>query len=53
MPALQEEKKLLEQKMSGNLAYEDLQKAADRISAIITELDAKEMRWLELSERLQ
>jgi ATP-binding cassette subfamily F protein uup len=53
MPALQEEKKLLEQKMSGNLGYEDLQKAADRISSIISELDAKEMRWLELSERLQ
>jgi ATP-binding cassette subfamily F protein uup len=53
MPALQEEKKLLEQKMSGNLGYEELQKAADRISAIIAQLDEKEMRWLELSERVQ
>ncbi len=52
MPALQEEKKQLEQKMSGNLGYEELQKAADRISAIIAELDEKEMRWLELSEKL-
>jgi len=52
MPALQEEKKLLEDKMATNLPYEELQKAADRISAIITQLDEKEMRWLELSEKL-
>jgi ATP-binding cassette subfamily F protein uup len=52
MPSLQKEKKQLEEKMSGNLGYEELQKAADRISAIITALDEKEMRWLELSERL-
>ena len=52
MPALQKEKKLLEDKMSGNLPYDELQKAADRISAIIAALDEKEMRWLELSERV-
>jgi ATP-binding cassette subfamily F protein uup len=53
MPALQEEKKLLEEKMNGNIAYDELQKAAGRISKIIEDLDAKEMRWLELSERVQ
>ena len=37
--------------MNGNLAYNELQKAADRISEIIVALDVKEMRWLELSER--
>jgi ATP-binding cassette subfamily F protein uup len=52
MPLLQEEKKQLEEKMSGNLSYEELQKAADRISAIIQQLDEKEMKWLELSERV-
>jgi ATP-binding cassette subfamily F protein uup len=52
MPALQDEKKQLEDKMSGNLAYDELQKAADRISEIIGLLDEKEMRWLELSERM-
>lgn len=52
MPALQSEKKQLEDKMGGNLGYEELQKAADRISAIIAALDEKEMRWLELSERV-
>jgi ATP-binding cassette subfamily F protein uup len=30
---------------------EELQKAAERISHIIEELDEKEMRWLELSEK--
>ena len=37
--------------MSGNLPYDELQKAADRISEIIQQLDDKETRWLELSER--
>ena len=52
MPALQEEKKLLEEKMNGNIPYDELQKAADRITIIIQQLDEKEMRWLELSERV-
>ena len=52
MPDLQKEKKQLEEKMAGNLGYEELQKAADRISAIIESLDEKEMRWLELSEKV-
>ena len=52
MPALQSEKKLIEEKMNGNIGYDELQKAADRISQIINTLDKKEMRWLELSERV-
>ncbi|CAN5899568.1 ABC-F family ATP-binding cassette domain-containing protein [soil metagenome] len=51
MPALQQEKISLEEKMAGNLPYEELQKAADRISEIISKLDEQEMRWLELSEK--
>ncbi|MFT3979530.1 MAG: ABC-F family ATP-binding cassette domain-containing protein [Ferruginibacter sp.] len=51
MPKLQEEKKQLEEKLSISTDYTELQKASDRISAIINELDEKEMRWLELSER--
>ena len=51
MPALQEEKKLLEDKLGITHDYAELQKASDRISAIIAELDVKEMRWLELSEK--
>jgi len=52
MPQLQEEKKLLEEKMNNNLPYDELQKTADRVSQIIAALDEKEMRWLELSERV-
>ena len=52
MPALQDEKRKLEDKMAGNLLYEELQKAAARISEIIAQLDEKEMRWLELSEKV-
>jgi ATP-binding cassette subfamily F protein uup len=52
MPALQNEKKQLEEKMNGNIGYDELQKAADRIAEIINRLDEKEMRWLELSEKV-
>jgi len=53
MPELQEEKILLEEKMNnGSMAFDELQKAAERISTIVQLLDEKEMRWLELSERI-
>ncbi|MBK8519558.1 MAG: ABC-F family ATP-binding cassette domain-containing protein [Chitinophagaceae bacterium] len=53
IPALQKEKTDLEEKMnSGNIDYDALQKAAERISTIVQLLDEKEMRWLELSERI-
>jgi ATP-binding cassette subfamily F protein uup len=53
MPDLQKEKALLEEKMNrGSIAYDELQKAAERISTIVQLLDEKEMRWLELSERI-
>ena len=53
LPALQKEKASLEEKMNGGtMAFDDLQKAAERISVIVQLLDEKEMRWLELSERV-
>lgn len=53
MPSLQKEKKSLEEKMNtGNIAYDELQKAAERVNEIIKLMDEKEMRWLELSERI-
>jgi ATP-binding cassette subfamily F protein uup len=53
LPQLQDEKKMLEEKMnSGNINYDELQNAAERISTIVQLLDEKEMRWLELSERI-
>ncbi len=52
MPALQKEKETLESSMGeGSKGFAELQKASERISAIIKQLDEKEMRWLELSER--
>ena len=52
MPVLQKEKATLEDKMNaGGMEYDDLQKAAERISTIVQLLDEKEMRWLELSEK--
>jgi ATP-binding cassette subfamily F protein uup len=51
IPLLQNEKQQLEKQMNSNLSYNELQKISDRIGIIIKELDDKEMRWLELSER--
>ena len=53
IPALEKEKQLLEVKMNnGSLDFEKLQSNAERISEIIVLLDKKEMRWLELSEKV-
>ncbi|MEP7239150.1 MAG: ATP-binding cassette domain-containing protein, partial [Ferruginibacter sp.] len=53
IPELQKEKATLEEKMNaGSMDYDALQKAAERISTIVQLLDEKEMRWLELSERI-
>lgn len=52
LAGLEAEKAELEEKMSsGSLAFEELQKASERHRAVSEELDEKEMRWLELSER--
>jgi ATP-binding cassette subfamily F protein uup len=53
LPALQKEKEDTEAKMAaGNLGFDELQKAAARIGELIEQIDTKEMRWLELSERV-
>ena len=53
LPALQKEKEETETKMAaGNLGFDELQKAAARIGELIELIDTKEMRWLELSERV-
>lgn len=50
--ALEAEKaSLTDQISSGTLPYDKLQEASQRIGAINEDLDMKEMRWLELSER--
>ena len=50
LESLNAEKASLEADLNnGNLTYEQLQKASERIGEIISETDAKETRWLELS----
>ena len=51
LEALAAEKASLEEDLSsGNMEFEALQKASERIAEIIELTDEKEMRWLELSE---
>jgi ATP-binding cassette subfamily F protein uup len=51
IPQLEAEKAQLEAEMSsGALAPDDLIAKANRVSALIDEIDEKSMRWLELSE---
>ncbi|MEN9572132.1 MAG: hypothetical protein RL172_3363 [Bacteroidota bacterium] len=53
LPQLQKEKETLEASLAtGNLAFDELQKAAARIGQLIEQIDHKEMRWLELSEKI-
>ncbi len=37
---------------TGDITYDELQKAAERVNEIMKLLDEKEMRWLELSDRI-
>ena len=53
LEALAAEKTGLEEQISsGTLPFDQLQKASERIGAIMEETDEKEMRWLELNEGL-
>ena len=53
LEALAEEKAAIEESLSsGNMEFEQLQKASERIAEIIELTDEKEMRWLELSDNL-
>jgi ATP-binding cassette subfamily F protein uup len=50
---LNKEKEMINQKFNqGNLPFEELQNLSQRIGEVSTLLDAKEMRWLELSEKI-
>ena len=51
LEALSAEKAELEEALSsGTLPFDRLQETSERIGQIIEETDAKELRWLELSE---
>ncbi len=52
LPALTKERDELNDKIaSGSLPYEELQKVLARIADVTGQLESKEMRWLELSEK--
>jgi ATP-binding cassette subfamily F protein uup len=54
MAALNKEKKEITEKLStGALPFDELQALSERIAAITSSLDEKEMRWLELSELME
>jgi ATP-binding cassette subfamily F protein uup len=48
---LGEEKTTLESAMNAGMDYDELQKAAERVQVLVSLLDEKELRWLELSEK--
>lgn len=50
IPELEAERKSLTEKLSTNISYEEITVASERLLAINTLLEEKEMRWLELSE---
>jgi ATP-binding cassette subfamily F protein uup len=51
IPALEEEKRLITEKMSsGDIGFEELQKLSDRMIVIDQTLEEKELKWLQLSE---
>lgn len=53
IPELQKEKQNLEVRMnSGGMNYDELQHSARRIGELAQLIDDKELRWLELSERV-
>ncbi|KYP13135.1 ABC-F family ATP-binding cassette domain-containing protein [Flavihumibacter sp. CACIAM 22H1] len=52
IPLLEKEKaRLTEQMATGSLDYSQLQEIGNRMTQLTQELETKEMRWLELSER--
>lgn len=50
--ALQKEKTELEKKLNGNINYEEIKIASDRIGEILNLIDEKEMKWLEINDKI-
>ncbi len=48
---LQDEKRMLEERLLESLPYEEISRVSERIAEVVASIDEKEMRWLELSER--
>jgi len=50
---LEDEKKSLEEKMSGNLSNDEMVEISVKIGNIIEHIEEKEFRWIELSEKAE
>jgi ATP-binding cassette subfamily F protein uup len=54
LPALTSERNILNEKIAaGTLPYDELEKLLKRIGEVTEQLELKELRWLELSEKAQ
>lgn len=54
IPRLEEEKKMLEEKLNSSLTdHEELLKVTAKLGELVSDLDEKSLRWLELSEYTQ
>lgn len=49
---MQTQKAILESSLSGDLPYQEIQSASEKIGRLSASIDEKELRWLELSERV-
>jgi len=50
LPALEEEKKILSEKLNSNIGHEELLKTTERLGEVVEMIDSKTDRWLSLSE---
>ncbi len=51
LPRLEEEKKMWEEKLASHISdHEELMASTEKLGAIVSEIDQKSARWLELSE---
>jgi ATP-binding cassette subfamily F protein uup len=50
LATLETERKALHEKLNGSLPYAEIQNITTRLTDIAGQIDAKELRWLELSE---
>lgn len=51
LPLLEAEQNQLSSKLSENLPFDEMQKITDRLSAIAQNIDAYQLRWMELAEK--
>jgi hypothetical protein len=53
IPELENEKKILEEKLTVTSVHNELIQLSERLGQISTELDEKSLRWLELQDKAE